>query len=619
MLKNIFKSKLAHPDEEIRLKAISKLDSASKLINIIKEDKHLECKMAALEKLEAVYDLITIYDYIKSCKTRPLEDLLIKKFENMIEQTNSRSELTDIKSSIRWATVSYGARDKLVELTKSIINQNELFQIVISESLYWVYIEAINAINDINLLLRIVFETKDSGIQSKREIAIEKLIKIIIDTKDQDKLTYYLENISLPKVRAAAILNIKNQIIIEEHAQCDKDYLVRINAIKNLKDKNVALKLLDDNDNGIKAEALKLIYDQSILVEYALNSKYKKIRIAAIQNIIDESFLTNVILKDKDYEIRCAAVKNISNQEVLEKLAMGDDDWLVRLYAIKKVESQDVLEKYLMNDGENFHSAECVVERIFNQQVLFNVVKTHDRKEIRFLALKNISDDNILGEIAKKHCEKGSYMGYGVKIKKHHYSSNKFIHTVICKITNPLTLKDIVLNGKNRACKQEAAHKIYDQQILADIYVTCEDESLRNIVSYNFNGQTAYNYIAINANSPKDRCYAIEKIDSQRILFNIIRNEKVKSVRKMAVEKLSDSESLSFIVKNDKDWSICVSALNNITDQEILTDFALDNLSSIIRTIAVKKLKEKAILNRIAEFDKDISVREIAKEMIKNL
>lgn len=618
MLNKIFKSNLTHSDEEIRLKAISKLSNTSKLINIIKEDKSFNCKLAALKKLEGVYNLIAVYE-LNTCKTKQFQDLLINKFVNNIEQTNNRGELSDIESKIRWATVCYAARDKLVLLTKAISDQDELFRIVKNESLYWVYNQAIYAINDENLLLRIIFETKETGSQSKRELAINQLIKILQDTNDQVKLVNYLETMSIPKVRAAAISNINDQAIIEKHALSDKDFHVRINAIKKLKDKNIILKMLDDENVDIIAEALLLIFDQSILANYATKDNSKKIRIASIKNIKDESFLTSIVSIEKDYEIRCAAVKNITNQGTLEKLALGDNDWLVRLYAVEKVDNPSVLEKYLLKDGNEFHSVEAVIERIHNQEILFSFVRDHHDKRVRQMALKNITDNLILGEIAKKYAEKGSQMGFEIKTEKHHYASNKFISTVISKISDQLVLQDIVFNSDYLACQWEAAYKIYDQKILASIFIECDEESIKRLVRHNLKGEDGYVYIAKKAKYPKDRIFAIENIDNEELLFEITKKEKEKLVRLEALKKINNSEMLSFIVKNDKDWDICLHALNSITNQEILSDFASNNTSSIIRTIAVKKLKVKSMLNRIAESDQDDSVRQIALEQLDNL
>lgn len=94
-------------------------------------------------------------------------------------------------------------------------------------------------------------------------------------------------------------------------------------------------------------------------------------------------------------------------------------------------------------------------------------------------------------------------------------------------------------------------------------------------------------------------------------------NINIYEVRIAAVQKIDDESILADIVKNDSKRYVCKTALERINDENILADIAKNDSDYAIRKIAVGKIYDESVLKYIAENDSDSDVREAAAENLK--
>lgn len=111
---------------------------------------------------------------------------------------------------------------------------------------------------------------------------------------------------------------------------------------------------------------------------------------------------------------------------------------------------------------------------------------------------------------------------------------------------------------------------------------------------------------------------AVQKLDNESKLIEILKNDESSSVREVAVQKINDKKVLKDTAKNDHDAYVRLLAAERIDDQKTLEELAINGKNSA-RGLAIIKLTNEEILADIASNAKLHGDRQIAKNRLKQL
>jgi len=238
------------------------------------------------------------------------------------------------------------------------------------------------------------------------------------------------------KIRKSAVMKLKDKEILKNIVVNDKNYKVRIAAIKNrhFSDQTLITQIVKiDKRLEVRKAAVEKINDSSLLANIAKNHEDAIVRKEAVKNSCfnDDKILSNISLQDSDSSVRIAAIKKLSDQELFIKIASNDKNYDVRLTAIDKIEDQkkiaEIAKKY------NSYWRRVVLKKIKNKDLLYDLVINagyHNDLEV-------IEDQKLLMEIVGKEKRIGG-MQWCPKCKLicktySYQSSDPEIVHIICK------------------------------------------------------------------------------------------------------------------------------------------------------------------------------------------
>ena len=121
----------------------------------------------------------------------------------------------------------------------------------------------------------------------------------------------------------------------------------------------------------------------------------------------------------------------------------------------------------------------------------------------------------------------------------------------------------------------------------------------------------------------KIRLEAVKKIDNQKILLDIAKNDPESEVRKEAINKIEiqnidDDSVLVDIAKNDSNGFVRRRAVEKIADESVLVDIAKNDSDEFVRRNAVEKIADESVLVDIAKNESDSYVYNKAIEKISD-
>ncbi len=253
-----------------------------------------------------------------------------KKYLDMIPKF-SESELLDMMDD-----KSITSRKFAIE---RINDEKILTEILQNDESPEVRLEAIKRINDEKILTEILQNDES------HEVRLEAIKRI----NDEKILTEILQNDESPEVRLEAIKRINDEKILTEILQNDESHEVRLEAIKKINqsdsDENVNLlatkeleKILSNNGvSEVKKEHIKLINDETILIEILKNNKSSEVRREAIKKINNENILVQFVNADSDEDVRVFAIRKINNKSILMDIANNNSSLFIREEAEKRL------------------------------------------------------------------------------------------------------------------------------------------------------------------------------------------------------------------------------------------------------------------------------------------
>ena len=184
--------------------------------------------------------------------------------------------------------------------------------------------------------------------------------------------------------------------------------------------------------------------------------------------------------------------------------------------------------------------------------------------------------------------------------KKHSYK--RYLATQ--QITDQSLLGEIARHDADGGVRKAAVSKVIDQSVLAEVAQGDKDPEVRKAAVAKITDPTVLGGIAQH-DADSDVCKAaLSKVSNQSVLAVVAQGAKKPEVRKAAVAKLTDPAVLGEMARHDTDSDVRKAAVLKVTDQALLTAAALTDPDSEVREVATDKITDQAVLSRIADNQK---------------
>ena len=495
-------------------------------------------------------------------------------------------------------------------MISSVWDKDDLADVAINESDWWLRCEAVWAISDQNILVDVARNDSEDEV---REEAVRKI-------EDVDVLVDIARNDSNYSVRRAALLNIENKDVLADIARNNSFSGIRKVAIGKIDDSEVLVDIArNDSEADVRREAVLKIDDMDVLVDIARNDSEADVRREAVLKIDDEDVLVDIARNDSKYSVRRDAVLKIDDMDVLVDIARNDSKYSVRRDAVLKIDDMDVLVDIARNDSDEDVRREAVL-KIDDANILVDI-------------LRNCSSDSIAYEIPHN----GDAEDILIDIAKNHPDSN-VRRMAVLKIDDNNILADIVNNDSEGNVRSEAFRRISDGDVLADIFSNAGDYGFRYDAIECISDEGALEDIARNDPDDSFRRCAAEQIHDEDVLMDIFRNDTQYYVRQKALERINDADKLQMLLLENLGYlsinsyssfkrnygnmiyesmgcSIYEDILDKISDESVFTDFVHENLFGDFRVLVVRRLTSEDVLRNLALNDLDYRVR---REAVKN-
>ena len=287
-------------------------------------------------------------------------------------------------------------------------------------------------------------------------------LAIISQIDDQNILKYFTGKNHGSEVKLAAVSKITDESILLQIARTDLNFDVLEMAINKINDESLLFDIAIDTKYNIqeynynpfvRLKALEKITDDNLLYKIVLENNEPKIYLNAIHQIQDIDLLTDLLLnckldenkketilyhklfsdielreiltKTDDEFIKVHAIKHIDDEEMLKEILKEDSSYKVKIEIISKIKDQETIKHYALHGTPIVRSE--AVKYLQDNETLEHIVKTDNYSKVREMvircskfdnqllkdialndsefvvcneAIRNISDDNILAEIA---------------------------------------------------------------------------------------------------------------------------------------------------------------------------------------------------------------------------
>ena len=202
----------------------------------------------------------------------------------------------------------------------------------------------------------------------------------------------------------------------------DKDPFVRADAVKELSDQVLLAKVaLNDKDSSVRGTAVEKLNDQALLVGIALKDDSGSVRMSAVRNLTDQTLLARIAETDRDANVRLNGVLKLTDQTLLAKIAIKDPKNVVRYAAIEKLTDQALLAEVALELRESILYMEVIrrltdqtllakvaiegffkdpIFKLTDQSLLVKVALQARRQSVRDASIKELKDETLLTGIA---------------------------------------------------------------------------------------------------------------------------------------------------------------------------------------------------------------------------
>ncbi len=258
------------------------------------------------------------------------------------------------------------------------------------------------------------------------------------------------------------------------------------------------------------------------------------------------------------------AVSKMTNQSKLERVVRESMDNEVRFEALRRLTDQAILTNIATNTGKSrkwlspdFRAQ--AIKKLTDQETLVLLARNDEFSEVRFAALQRIEDQYILADIIKNHYWKTSS----------DHDINVLTNVVYAQIKDQVLLEDVAKTAKDGWVRFAGAQKL-------------DDGSIAQTVMYELAGTF----------DTKLCTTAIKQLADQAL---------VQSAYARIANRTKQDSHRNQLQTEATFWAdFGVKAVKNITDQNLLDEIALGDATYCVRREAIVRLTNIDTLKRIA-------------------
>lgn len=310
--------------------------------------------------------------------------------------------------------------------------------------------------------------------------------------------------------KAMLVSKIFNQVYLAKIALREQYSWARVEAIKKSRYQSVLKRAVsNDSDYLVRETAATQIWDQAVLENVALSDPEPRVRKAAALKVKNRLVLNRICLNPLESDfVKSAIIGNIYSQEVLESIARDSKLCIdLRLSAITRLESQQVLKEIALNESESLVGREAI-KGISDQEVLINIAKSDKSEEVRGIAVKKLENNqDVIEELALEG--QTEYEGY----ERRAYC--------ISKTTSQNILEKVALNDKYAVLRMAALKKLTSEIVIATIAISDEESFIRRKALYKLSDQGLIQSVAYILENSDECVILLKKTQSRQLVEEI--------------------------------------------------------------------------------------------------
>ena len=160
---------------------------------------------------------------------------------------------------------------------------------------------------------------------------------------------------------------------------------------------------------AIQAMAVKKLTDQEVLIDIAKNSENYYVRMTAVYNehLTDKDVIAYVGKNDEFVDVREAAGRRLKKMREAEYEKSVEN----RKLDVQKMKDPAALANIAKTDSSSRIRMAAMSNPNLTDQTVFAYVAVHDPDEfVRILAIRKITDANVLESLKDTYCNKGNHI-----------------------------------------------------------------------------------------------------------------------------------------------------------------------------------------------------------------
>ena len=398
---------------------------------------------------------------------------------------------------------------------------------------------------------------------------------------------------------------------INEIASNSPDFYVRLCFIDYVEDEDVLKSIAsDDYSTEVCIKSMGKIGDADFLADICLNHPDVEVRLAALNRILDDSLLKDdelnslledIVFNDPEYFVCRFACRHLSNQEALLRIIELSGDEIISGIAVSKITDEEVLIDLALNSPHDHIRREAIDNpNLKDNDALSEIILKEDNEFNRYWACGKITDRQYLLNLI---------------FNKSYYHCLDNFNRLSCSTG---FFKGIYENDEDEYRRQVAVHFINDGHYLESVFSNESNDDIRleAIKNSHFNNQRILNDILKNEKDSDILSQAISKIDDisipDLVMFSQRDNPKLRyhAIKRIAKESSNISvisssinhgdvafDFLMDIILNEKDKKIVFEALEGINDDYYLSKIVLQSTDREVRLKAIERIKAESLLD----------------------
>ncbi len=424
-----------------------------------------------------------------------------------------------------------------LEAVRKLQDPKTLYHIALHDPVEFLQKEAIERLNEQHFLEKIILNHPEEEFRAQALINIQD---------NADRLKFLKKASLMHKASIRAVLGTFTQEELKTIVLGDFPEIIQIEAFLGINDLSFLSNIVLQSNIplNIRKAAISSIDDYSLLYNLFLKLNEDSLKIECLAHITRDDLLVQILKTTTQPRFIIPILKNLHEEKTLQYYATTHPDAQVRKTATQKLTDDALLFSILENEKDSQVKIEAV-RRIRDTQKLLSFLKNEKNPALRAVILERIPfQESILKKYALED------------------PSPQVRYSALSRVNDQETLKQGVLTDPVLENQLVALHKITQEPILKDIYLSSRNWLIRK--------------------------KSVEKIHDARFLFKQFQKERIKNVRKEILanipaktllqfvqmnERIPHIEEIAHRLKNTRYFPAFLQSLKNIDDQIVVLPY----------------------------------------------